>query len=281
MKKKYATLLAGVIMACSASSFAADMDSDTQSTEKKDTSFFAPLVNKLGAASASLSSQNIQLDDVYFNEKYDAYIGDDVVPVTISGTRFLVRKDGKEILRPSGVFFVNEQGFQLGQNQLLKMDMSPDSTHDWPTIKVPEGVEKRGDVFVLSDPTCGYCHKVEQEVDLYLANGIQVHYIPYPRSGVNDINAEGMGLWATAACAENPGQAYHDISLNRGEKYTKQTDINAECVDVVRKGYAYGVKIGVTGTPFMHISTDSGESFSNPGYMPFSKLLPIDRKSVV
>tara|TARA_Y100000310_G_scaffold86458_1_gene83331 strand:- start:22 stop:891 length:870 start_codon:yes stop_codon:yes gene_type:complete len=274
MKTKLTLLVASTLLSLSTATFAVESAGETSSPEKKDTSFFDTTIQKLRAASPSLSRAEITLDDSYFNKNYDKFFGEDVIPVMISGGRFMASKDGSVLSRPDATFYTSTGSLQLAQSQLLKLDMDPSVKSKWPSLKVPEGVEKKGDLFVLTDPTCGYCHKVEEDMDVYLSSGIEVHYIPYPRAGVHDIKSQGMALWGAAACSDEPAKAYHEISTGAVDKYPLPKDANAECLDVVKEGYAYGRKIGISGTPFMYIVNSSQDSYAQPGYARAVDLLP-------
>jgi len=40
-------------------------------------------------------------------------------------------------------------------------------------------------ITVFTDSTCGYCRKLHKEIDGFLAEGISVRYMAFPRGGVN------------------------------------------------------------------------------------------------
>jgi thiol:disulfide interchange protein DsbC len=149
----------------------------------------------------------------------------------------------------------------------------------WVTSELPDGVKKTADLYFVTDPTCGYCVQVDKEKDVYAKAGIQLHYIPYPRAGV-DLDptklARNTGLqkWAQAMCATNPAQAYHEIALSTDEgKYKKtMSEITPECFDKVIRGFEFGQELGVTGTPYMYGISVTGDTVNNPGYKPASEI---------
>lgn len=234
---------------------------------------FESLKQKLHSVSPTLRQVDMSVDEINSNEEFRSGLGKDYMAVVLQGKRLLVRKNGQEIVEPSGLYIAGKTGLERASSNLVKIDMKQ-SAGKWPSLPVPEGVDKTGDLYVLSDPTCGYCHKIEEEAERYLMSGIEIHYIPYPRSGVSDINAAGMSRWAAAACADNPGQAYHEISLGNLDKYEVPTDINQKCIDVVRDGYAFGQRIGISGTPFMYAESVSGHTFTQGGYVSVDNVGP-------
>ena len=149
----------------------------------------------------------------------------------------------------------------------------------WVTSELPEGVKKTADLYLVTDPTCGYCVQVDKEKDIYATAGVQLHYIPYPRAGV-DLKKEklarnpGLQKWAQAMCSTNPAQAYHEIALSTDEgKYKKpMSEITPECFDEVIRGFEFGQELGVTGTPYMYGISVTGETINNSGYKPASEI---------
>jgi hypothetical protein len=189
------------------------------------------------------------------------------VPVFFSGKRFLTNETGTALFDPNTVFFIADSGIIRASNVLLEFDFSGDNATKWPTRKLADGVTKRGDMFVITDPTCGFCHKVEEEILQYLENGIEVHLIPYPRTGMNP-DAPAYQKWAKALCSAEPALAYNDISLGKGEEYSLPIDLNGECTSLIQDGLELGATVGVTGTPFMYGISINGDSFSQAGYVP-------------
>lgn len=147
-------------------------------------------------------------------------------------------------------------------------------------------VEKLGTLYVFTDTTCGYCVKLHTEVEKYQAAGIEVKYIPYPRSGVEEKvpvaqnpdgslqygNNEALEHLAQTMCAKDKGLALTEFKRQvAGLKYDtpEYQQKKAECISYVKEGYAAGQKIGFSGTPFLYLST--GEVI--PGYNPAEQVV--------
>jgi thiol:disulfide interchange protein DsbC len=114
-------------------------------------------------------------------------------------------------------------------------------------------------ITVFTDPTCGYCQQLHNNMAQYHDAGITVRYLAYPRSGVTGGAGQTLqNVW----CAADPLNAL-SVAKNGG---TVQT---ARCDNPVAKHYALGQKFGVTGTPAIVLA--SGELI--PGLLPLPRLL--------
>jgi thiol:disulfide interchange protein DsbC len=113
---------------------------------------------------------------------------------------------------------------------------------------------------VFTDVDCGYCRKLHREMDQYLAQGIRVRYLFFPRSGPN---TEGWTKAEQVWCSPDRNAAL--TKSKRGEVLaTKVCNPNP-----VQQHYSLGLQFGVTGTPA--IITDTGELL--PGYVPVGELI--------
>ena len=155
-----------------------------------------------------------------------------------------------------------------GNEVIVDFLFSDNAGKNWASTKLESNVEKRADLYVFTDPTCGYCQKVEQEAETYRMNGIQVHKIPFPRAGLN-IESPGYQKWLAASCSENPAKAYGEMIMGTDAgKYPVPTDLTLECAKIVTEGYNFGLEVGVQGTPFIYGKTVGGDSVMFNGYNP-------------
>jgi len=120
----------------------------------------------------------------------------------------------------------------------------------------PESVAK---VAVFTDTTCPYCQQLHEEVPRLNELGIEVHYLAFPRSGMNGQGArELQQVW----CAENPTEAMsaakRDDSLSGA----------ADCDNPVEAQYHLGLELGVQGTPAIVLP----DGRLVPGYVPAERL---------
>jgi thiol:disulfide interchange protein DsbC len=114
------------------------------------------------------------------------------------------------------------------------------------------------EVLVFTDPDCGYCRRLHEQMDEYEAVGIRVNYVAFPRAGVDSQTYTKMvSVW----CAEDR-QGAMDIAKSGG------TPPAATCDNPVADQYRVGQTLGVTGTP--SILTFNGDII--PGYVPPQQL---------
>lgn len=113
-------------------------------------------------------------------------------------------------------------------------------------------------IHVFTDTSCGYCRQLHERIDEYLALGITVRYLAWPRNGMQSSAATSL---KNAWCADDQ-QAALSAAKNDAPLVSKQ------CDDPVAEHYALGHKFGVRGTPA--IVFESGRML--PGYVPPERL---------
>lgn len=114
-------------------------------------------------------------------------------------------------------------------------------------------------VHVFTDSTCGYCRQLHERMDGYLAAGITVRYLAWPRSGMQGQGAQQLqSVW----CADDQQAA---LTAAKNDEVLPPAD----CANPVAEHLALGHKFGVRGTPA--IVLESGRML--PGYLPPQQLL--------
>jgi thiol:disulfide interchange protein DsbC len=246
MKKTILTAaIAGSLMSLSA--FAQTTDESGQ---------WAELEKNLRSSSEQLANAEVTVDVIA--QDFQAEFGDQYTPVTVSGVRFLADKSGSFLLRPDSTFYLGNGEIQPLRDPMIDMDLAS-MEGKWPSLPLPEGVDKKGDVYVFTDPTCTYCQKFEESVDEYLEAGVQVNYIPFPRAGISSTTNQGYQVWAGALCSgEDVGQKFHQLMTDDKAEYD-MPESGAECLSRLHEGYNYGRLIGVTGTPYIFVRNEKGE----------------------
>ncbi len=134
-------------------------------------------------------------------------------------------------------------------------------------LPVAPNVEKLDTVYVFTDPSCGYCRKLNHERDDYAKLGINLVYLPYSRSGENtDSYNELVDVW----CSKDKVKAMDLAKTDKGSeiKTLEGYNVTEECKKTVAEGEFYGRVLGVKGTPSMFAS--NGQAF--PGYLPANQL---------
>ena len=126
-------------------------------------------------------------------------------------------------------------------------------------IIFPATGEHLANVTVFTDVDCGYCRKLHQQVPDLNAQGVEVRYAAFPRTGPDSVVAQKM---IHAWCADDRQRAI--TLLKRGDAIDAQS-----CSHPVVEQYQLGQSLGVGGTPSLF--TDDGRF--TPGYLSTEELL--------
>ena len=101
-------------------------------------------------------------------------------------------------------------------------------------------VDKKYSVSVFTDVECTYCRRLHSQINEYLADGIEVRYLMYPRNGPSS------RAWTTAEqvwCANDRNSA---LTAAKNDQKFASTDCDAS---IVERQYLMGHEIGLSGTP--------------------------------
>ncbi len=119
--------------------------------------------------------------------------------------------------------------------------------------------EVRFSVSIFTDIDCTYCRRLHSQIGEYLAQGIEVKYLLYPRSGPASPSwVKAEQVW----CADNRNEA---LTL---AKLDKAFETHSCDTSVVSRQYAIGQDVGLRGTPA--IVLEDGSLIS--GYLPAIQL---------
>lgn len=169
----------------------------------------------------------------------------------------------KTVLTNSGVLYVTEDGKHMIQGPLYDVSgPQPINTTNSMLMTHLNALEKEMIVYkaanekhvitVFTDITCGYCHKLHEQMADYNALGITVRYLAFPRQGMQSEAADNMkAIW----CAKDRNKAFDDAMAGKGVKA-------ASCDIDIADQYALGVQFGVSGTPAIVLSN----GYVVPGY---------------
>ena len=114
-------------------------------------------------------------------------------------------------------------------------------------------------VSVFTDVECTYCRRLHSQIDEYLAHGIEVRYLLYPRNGPTS------RAWTTAEevwCSNDRNGA---LTAAKTDRKFASSDCDAT---IVQDHYALGHEVGLSGTPA--IVFEDGTLIS--GYLPPDQL---------
>lgn len=119
--------------------------------------------------------------------------------------------------------------------------------------------EVKYSISVFTDVDCTYCRRLHSQIKEYLAEGIEVRYLLYPRNGPRSSS------WVTAEhvwCSDNRNEALTLAKLDQ-EFPTHECDAS-----MVSTHYLMGQDVGLRGTPA--IVFGNGQLIS--GYVPAQQL---------
>ncbi len=173
------------------------------------------------------------------------------------------------VQKGSIVAYVSADGRYLLQGDLIDLDTNVNLSEQSRTTARRELMSSVNDdqfiaftpsdvkftVTVFTDVDCTYCRKLHSQIDDYLAEGIEVRYLLYPRNG------PASRSWSTSEdvwCARDRNQALTDAKLDRGFD-SEKCDSSA-----VTEHYALGQDVGLRGTPAIVFADGTLVS----GYLP-------------
>lgn len=156
---------------------------------------------------------------------------------------------------------------EITEERLSQLKADALAQLDEKDMLVYEPEETRHTVTVFTDIDCGFCRKLHAEMDQYMAKGIRVRYLLYPRAGIgSDSYDKAVSVW----CADDR-KAAMDIAKAGGAVPPKT------CDNPVAEHHALGQAMRIQGTPALLL--DDGEVL--PGYVPAEKLgQALDRRAM-
>jgi thiol:disulfide interchange protein DsbC len=168
-----------------------------------------------------------------------------------------ISADGRYLLQGDLIDLNNQSNLSdLARNDARRNLMA--SVADEETIMFSPS-EVKYTVSVFTDIDCTYCRRLHSQIQDYLAHGIQVRYLLYPRNG------PASRSWNTSEevwCANDRANALTLAKLDREFE-------SASCdASTIQDHYVIGRDVGLSGTPA--IVLDDGTLIG--GYMPPDQL---------
>jgi thiol:disulfide interchange protein DsbC len=177
------------------------------------------------------------------------------------------------IQKGSTIAYISDDGRYLMQGDLIDLDLNINLTEesrnsarrdivagvdDTQVIKFSPA-EIQHSVTVFTDTDCTYCRRLHSQIDEYLAHGIEIRYLLYPRNGPA---SPSWGVAEKIWCASDRNKALTAAKLDRKFK-------SAACdASTVQDHYVLGQEVGLAGTPA--IILEDGTLIG--GYMPADAL---------
>jgi thiol:disulfide interchange protein DsbC len=177
-----------------------------------------------------------------------------------------------EISVGANVFYVSDDGKYLIEGHLIDIVARKDLTEGRLNASHVNALKKLGTdkmiifkpktsqytVTIFTDIDCGYCRKLHSEIDTYMAEGITIQYIFFPRTGKDtESYKKAVSVW----CADDRKAAL--TAAKKGEGIKEKT-----CSNPVDEHMKLGGEFEVNGTPT--IVSEKGQVY--PGYLPAKQL---------
>jgi thiol:disulfide interchange protein DsbC len=178
-----------------------------------------------------------------------------------------------EVMVGANIYYVSEDGRYLVQGRMFDLIEKKDLTEEKLAVAkaalinkvspeemiVFQAPKQKYVINIFTDIDCGYCRKLHSEIDQYMAEGITVRYLFFPRAGKDsDSYKKAVSVW----CADDRNAALTAAKSNKNPPQEKT------CDNPVDEHMALGDELGVRGTPMMI----SPEGTIYPGYMPAKQL---------
>lgn len=161
--------------------------------------------------------------------------------------------DGRYLLQGDLIDLDEEVNLSEQTRNVSRLEMLATLTDDEVIVFTPETV--RFTVSVFTDIDCTYCRRLHNQINEYMAQGIEVRYLLYPRNG------PGTASWKKSEevwCAADRNEA---LTLAKLDRKFETSDCDAAIID---RHFALGQDIGLRGTPAIVLEDGSLVS----GYVP-------------
>ncbi len=178
-----------------------------------------------------------------------------------------------EVQVGSNILYATEDGKYVFQGRMIDVESHSDLTERKLGAIRLAALDKLGEakmiifkakipkytVTIFTDIDCGYCRKLHSEIDTYLAQGITIRYVFFPRAGKgSESYNKAISVW----CAKD-----RNAALTAAKK--DQNLDNKTCDNPVDEHLQLAADFDVKGTPM--IVTEKGNIY--PGYLPAKELV--------
>lgn len=212
-------------------------------------------------AFAESDAEKLEQVRLQVSSMFDEIDPDHIQPSPVDGW-FTVRKgaivayvsaDGRYLLQGDLIDLETQVNLSEEERNQARVEMVASISDDQTITFSPE--EVKYSITVFTDIDCTYCRRLHSQIDEYMARGIEINYLLYPRNGpTSESWAKAEQVW----CADDRNEA---LTL---AKIDKKFESHSCDPSMVGKHYAIGRDIGLTGTPAIILSDGTLVS----GYLP-------------
>lgn len=227
----------------------------------------AAALSLAAAATAQTAETDAELKDVRqkVNAMFSAISPENINPSPIAGWYTIHRGSIIAYVSSDARYLLQGDMIDLEENVNLSEMLRNDSRRDLMAGVADEDVitfspaEVKYSISVFTDVDCTYCRRLHSQISEYMAYGIEVRYLMYPRNGPSS------PAWATSEevwCSDDRNDA---LTAAKADRKFASTNCDAS---IVNNHYNLGQEVGLTGTPA--IILDDGTLIS--GYLPPEQL---------
>jgi len=164
-----------------------------------------------------------------------------------------ISADGRYLLQGDLIDLDTQVNLSESERNSARIEMMAAIPDDEMISFTPD--EVKYSVSIFTDIDCAYCRRLHSQIDEYLAQGIEINYLLYPRSGPTSASwVKAEQVW----CADDRNEA---LTL---AKVDKNFDSHSCDSSMISKHYSLGKEVGLTGTPAIVMS----DGTLMPGYLP-------------
>lgn len=149
-----------------------------------------------------------------------------------------VSADGRYLLQGDLIDLDEQTNLSEQERNKARIDMMKSVDDDQFITFSPDKVSHS--VSIFTDIDCGYCRRLHNQIDEYLAKGIEIRYLLYPRNGpTSDSWAKAEQVW----CASDRNNA---LTMAKQDQSFESRTCDSSAVS---EHYALGRDSGLRGTP--------------------------------
>ena len=178
-----------------------------------------------------------------------------IYQVIIGGQVIYMTKDARYMIDGNLIDLSTKKNYTEDAMSGIRLSQIEKLGEDKMVVYTPETIKHT--ITVVTDIDCPYCRRLHNEMDQYMAGGVQVRYIFMPLKGKSDFRTT-VSVW----CAKDRNEAL-DLAKAGAEVEAK------DCENPINEHLNVSRSLGVRGTPAIILQDGS----MLPGYVPAGKLI--------
>jgi len=178
-----------------------------------------------------------------------------IYQVIIGGQVIYMTKDARYMIDGNLIDLSTKKNYTEDAMSGIRLSQIEKLGEDKMVVYTPETIKHT--ITVVTDIDCPYCRRLHNEMDQYMAGGVQVRYIFMPLKGKSDFRTT-VSVW----CAKDRNEAL-DLAKAGAEVEVK------DCENPINEHLNVSRSLGVRGTPAIILQDGS----MLPGYVPAGKLI--------